>query len=242
MDISIIIPVYNEADRIGHSLKKITTYFSRQKYQYEIIIVDDGSQDNTLSVINNFCNNNHPIKIFSYMPNRGKGYAVKLGMLKGKGKYRLFTDADLSTPIEEIGPMVAYLEDGYDICIASRALTESQIIINQPAYRQTMGKIYSLIVSLFLALPFHDTQCGFKCMKGTVADVIFPKLIVERFGFDPEILFVAQGMGYSIKEFGAKWTNSPMTKVNLLSDPLNMFGAIIKIRYHAWKGHYSIRF
>jgi dolichyl-phosphate beta-glucosyltransferase len=239
MYLSIIIPVYNEASRIGESLKRITAYFDSQKYQYEIIIVDDGSQDNTLSVINEFCDKDSPIKIFSYMPNRGKGYAVKLGMMKGKGKYRLFTDADLSTPIEEIEPMLAYLEGEYDICIASRGLTESQVIKHQPIYRETMGIIYNRILRLFLSLPFYDTQCGFKCMKGTVADSIFPKLVVDRFGFDPEILFVALRMKYSIKEVGTKWINSPMTTVSVWSDPVKMLGAILKIRYHAWTGYYA---
>jgi dolichyl-phosphate beta-glucosyltransferase len=239
MYLSIIIPVYNEASRIGESLKRITAYFDSQKYQYEIIIVDDGSQDNTLSVINEFCDKDSPIKIFSYMPNRGKGYAVKLGMMKGKGKYRLFTDADLSTPIEEIEPMLAHINDGYDICIASRALSESQIIEHQPFYRELMGIIYNRILRLFLSLPFSDTQCGFKCMKGSVADTIFPKLMVDRFGFDPEILFAAQRMGYSIKEIGTRWINSPLTTVSLISDPLKMLGAIIKIRYHAWTGNYA---
>ena len=239
MDLSVIIPVYNEESRIGHSLERITAYFNPLDFEYEIIIIDDGSKDNTLSVIQAFNQNIHPLKIYNYMQNRGKGYAVRYGMLKGTGKYRLFTDADLSTPIQEVQSILGYLDQGYDICIASRAVADSNVIKHQPFHRETMGIIYNRIIRLTLSLPFYDTQCGFKCIKGAVADIIFPKLCVDRFAFDVELLYAAQCLGYTAKEVGTKWMNSPETKVSLVSDSLKMLGAILKIRYHAMAGRYN---
>ncbi len=238
-EVSIIIPVYNEENRLQCSLIKIQDFLKDQPYTYEIFIVDDGSTDNTLSTIKEICNDDTRIKISSYGGNRGKGYAVRFGMINSRGKYRLFTDADLSTPIEEMTSLLERLDQGYNICIGSRATPDSQIIEHQPFYREFLGITYNRIIRITMALPFFDTQCGFKCVKGDVASRLFPLLKVDGFGFDVEMLFVAKRLGYTIKENGVRWINSPATKVSMLRDPVNMLATILKVYYHSWTGSYK---
>ena len=238
VELSVVIPVYNEQVRIGDSLTQVLRYLDTFPLSYEILIVDDGSTDLTMKVVAETCQGRSEIRTLHYKQNRGKGYAVRCGMMEGKGRYRLFCDADLSTPIEELERLVFLLDQGYDLCIASRAVPESQVTVHQPIYRELMGKIYNRIVRLMLALPFSDTQCGFKCLKGDVADTVFPLLQVDRFGFDVELLYVARHLGYSIKEVGTKWRNSPATKVGLIIDPIKMVATIPKIYMYFFSGHY----
>jgi dolichyl-phosphate beta-glucosyltransferase len=160
-------------------------------------------------------------------------------MVNSRGKYRLFADGDLSTPNEKTTSLLNWLDQGYDICIASRAISDSQVIKPQPFFRERMGISYNKIIRITLALPFSDTQCGFKCIKGYAADSLQPLLRVDRFGVDVEMLSVAKRIGFTIKEVGTKWINSPATKVNMLSDPLNMLGAIFKRMYHNCIGSYK---
>ncbi|MEE2710387.1 MAG: dolichyl-phosphate beta-glucosyltransferase [Gemmatimonadota bacterium] len=240
VDLSVIVPVYNEENRIGVSLIKILTYLDSLHLNYEVVIVDDGSPDNTLSVIEEIRRNNPVISVYKYNQNRGKGYAVRYGLQKGRGKVRLFTDADLSTPIEELERFLKWMDEGYDVCIASRAVPESNITLHQTMHREMLGKIFNKIIRLFLFLPFSDTQCGFKCFTGAFVDQMMPLMTVNRFGFDSELLFVANKSGYSIKELGTQWENSPETKVSLFADPIKMLGAIPKIYYNLLSGHYNL--
>jgi len=183
LSISVVIPAYNEEKRIGRTLKAIQKYLDKKKHDYEIIVVDDGSNDKTIEVAKSFSSKNKRIKILKNKENRGKGYSVKTGMLAAKKKYVLFSDADLSTPIEELEKFSKFKEK-YDIIIASRALKQSNIKESQPFYRVLMGKTFNLIVNLVLFLGIHDTQCGFKLFSRKSAQEIFKKQTFERFSFD----------------------------------------------------------
>lgn len=233
MFLSIVIPVYNEANRIGASLSKVVDYAKEKGISdnSEIIVVNDGSLDNTVSVINQFKENCDIIKLVDYKDNKGKGYAVKQGALSARGKYILFMDADLSTPLEEMDKVIGFLDMNYDLSIGSRGLKDSEIVIRQPIYRQTMGKIFNLIVRLLLIKNIKDTQCGFKCFKKEVAREIFNQTKINRFSFDVEILYIAQRKGYRIKEVPVKWFNSPDSKVGIIKDSSKMFFEILKIRF-----------
>lgn len=237
MLISIVIPAFNEEKRLPNTLKKIISYISSKKIQAEILVVDDGSKDDTSKIAKSFAKSN--VKLLSYGCNRGKGYAVRYGVLHSKGDLVLFSDADLSTPIEELEHFLVHIYAGFDIVIASRALPKSSILIHQPWYRELMGKSFNAVVRALAVKKIHDTQCGFKLFTKHASKIIFSKAIVEGFGFDVELLFLAQKFGLRIREEPVQWINSKETKVSPVKDTLSMLGEIVKIRFNETKGLYD---
>lgn len=236
--LSIIIPAYNEEKRVLPTLAKIGAYLSKRGFPYEIIIVDDGSTDNTLHMVKNFaCSHNH-IAVLANERNSGKGYSVKKGMLSAKGKYIFFTDADLSTPIEEIEKCLPYLTDGYDVVIGSRSLPESDITIHQPWYREKMGKIFNFMVHMVLIQGIVDTQCGFKGFKKEVVKTVFTRCSIDGFSFDVEALYLARKFNFKIKELPIRWENSALSKVNPVRHSLQMFKDLFLIKIKDLKGYY----
>ena len=239
MNLSIVIPTYNEKNSISDTLKRISEYLTNKNYEYEIIVVDDGSTDDTVNIVRHFSELNKNIKIIRNEINRGKGYTVKRGMMNAKGHYVIFSDADLSTPIEEVEKLLPYLKQGYDIAIGSRALKESDIQIHQPWYREYMGKFFNVIVRSLMLSKFHDTQCGFKCFRGDVARTLFAQQTINHFSFDVEVLFLAIRYNYTVKEIPIQWFNEPNTRVDAIKDSSKMLKDLLKIRYNAWIGKYN---
>lgn len=227
--LSIVIPAYNEESRIGRSLSLIIDYLNKKAFNWEIIVVDDGSRDKTKEIIKGFMYDNR-ISLVENEQNRGKGYSVKKGILSAKGKFILFSDADLSTPIEEIDKLFFYLKSGYDIAIGSRGLEESKIIVPQFWVRQTMGKIFNFIIRFFIFPGIKDTQCGFKLFKGQVAKKVFSILKIKGFAFDVEVLYIAKNLNLKVREVPIKWYNSPKSKVNPTIHSFKMLTDIYKIK------------
>jgi len=225
-EFSVIIPAYNEEERIHNTLNKVIAYFENFKKEYEIIVVDDGSKDNTSKVVEEF----QTVKLIKQEKNTGKGAAVRKGMLEAKGKFRIFTDADLSTPIYEFTKLYQKYQDGYDICIGSRAVDYSLIKVHQPFYREFMGKTFNKIVQLLLIKGIKDTQCGFKGFSDTAATKIFNNAKIDGFGFDVEIIYLAKKLNYRIIEIPVEWYNDERSKVNPIKDSIRMFKEILKIR------------
>lgn len=225
-EISVVVPVYNESSVIKASLTNISAYFSEKIDKYEIIVVDDGSSDNTVEIANSL--NLNSIKVISYSRNRGKGYAVKKGVLAAKYNYVLFMDADLATPPEEIEKMAPYTDD-FDIVIASRMLPTSKIKQHQPVLRRLLGVIGKKIISLTLTRGIKDTQCGFKLFKTDIAKKLFSMQKTERWGFDFEILFIAQKLKYKIKEVPVVWYAMEDSKLKFL-DYISTLYDLIKLR------------
>ena len=237
--LSVIIPAYNEEARIKNTLEKIHSYLKNQDYTYEIIIVNDGSTDNTWALVNEIAQKIKEVRILKNEKNRGKGFTIKKGFLNAKGKYLLFTDADLSTPIEEVEKLISWLKKGYDIAIGSRALKESHIQIHQPWYRELAGRIFNLFVQAMAVPGIKDTQCGFKCFSRKTAIEICERQKIERFSFDVEMLYIGRRLGYKIKEVPICWFNNPHTKVNFLKDGYRMCLDLIRIRLNELKGKYE---
>lgn len=232
LNFSIIIPTYNEEKRIENTLIRIVSYLS-QKFgaDYEIIIVDDNSEDKTVEIVKKLCRENEKIKLLVNEINLGKGYSVRRGILSAEGNYLLFSDADLSTPIEELEKLFYWLQRGYDIAIASRSLKESKILAHQPLYREMMGKIFNRLVKLWCLPDFVDTQCGFKLFKKEVAKKIFSLSKINRFAFDVEVLYLAKKNNYSIEEVPVRWIDSPASRVHPLFDSLKMLLDLIRIKF-----------
>jgi len=230
MEISIVIPAYNEEKRIGKTLERVYEYFKKKKTEFEIIVVDDGSNDRTVEIVEKFSSDKKEIRILKHEKNMGKGKAVKTGILDAKGNLILFTDADLSTPIEEFEKLKKAIENGYDIAIGSRGLKDSKIVIPQPFYRRIIGRIFPLLVKLIVIKDFKDTQCGFKLFKKEVAKKIFSQLKTEGFAFDVEVLARGKKENFKIAEVGVLWYNSPESKVSILKSPFKMFLELNRIK------------
>jgi dolichyl-phosphate beta-glucosyltransferase len=225
-DLSFIIPAYNEELRLSKTISTVIEYFSKQDYTVEIIIVDDGSSDNTIKIAKEFGN----INVISQPKNMGKGAAVKRGMLESAGKYRIFSDADLSTPIYEIPKLLNILKNGYEVSIGSRAVDYSLIKKHQPFYRETMGKTFNKIVQLMVIKGISDTQCGFKGFTKAAAEQIFKRSLIKGFGFDVEILYIASKLGLNVLETPVEWYNAEGSKVSPVKDSLKMLFEILRIR------------
>jgi dolichyl-phosphate beta-glucosyltransferase len=229
--LSVIIPAYNEERRMKDTLLKINDYLSSQEFSSEVVIVNDGSADNTLKVTKETLKNTSLTShILSRKRNRGKGYSVKEGVLQANGEFILFSDADLSTPFEELEKLIPWIDKDYDIVIGSRGLKDSDIQIHQSWLRETSGKIYNVLVQFLLIRGIKDTQCGFKLFKRDVALDVFNRQRIEGFSFDVEILFLAKRLGYKIKEVPIVWKNSRPSKVRMPVVPFKMLWELIKIR------------
>jgi dolichyl-phosphate beta-glucosyltransferase len=235
MYLSIVIPAYNEEGRIGTSLTEIYSFLKKRNYDFEIIVVDDGSKDKTLNLLSEYSQNIPNLIVLKNESNQGKGFSVKKGVLNSKGDIILYTDADLSTPIGELDKLIYWLDEGYPISIGSRDLPESQVNRHQAWYRELMGKIFNRIIRLILNLDYHDTQCGFKCFRNDAALEIFKGLRLCGFSFDVEMLFIAKHRGIKVKEVPIRWHNSPESKVKIVRDSSKMLWDILKLRFNNFK-------
>ncbi|HLK06017.1 MAG TPA: dolichyl-phosphate beta-glucosyltransferase [Candidatus Acidoferrum sp.] len=235
--LSIIIPSYNEELRLPPSLELIASYIEQSKRETEVLVVDDGSSDRTAAVAETFRARIPQLRVVPNGENRGKGYSVRHGMTEARGDIVLFTDADLSAPIEEADKLIAAMDE-YDVAIGSRALDRNLIAVHESGFREFAGIVFNKIVRVVLWLPFVDTQCGFKAFRRDKCKVIFEQQRIERFGFDPELLFLARVHGLKAVEIPVRWAHSPATKVNMLRDSVQMFLDVFTIRWNALLGRY----
>jgi len=236
---SIIIPAYNEAERIGSSLDRILGYIAESRWSAEIIVVNDGSRDNTSQVVQEYSRRNPIIRVLENPGNRGKGYSVRNGMLNASGQVVLFTDADLSSPIEEANKLFAVIESGEaDVAIGSRYLQSELQTRKQPLHRRMLGRAFNVALRTILGLPYVDTQCGFKAFNRKAVTTIFPNMKIERWGFDPEILFLARRYGLRVAEVPVSWAHDHRSKISPLRDGTRMLGELLRIRMNSVGGKY----
>lgn len=243
LNLSIVIPAYNEEARIGASLDAILDFLSRQPFRTEVIVVNDGSTDLTAEIARSHHEDYRALgidlRLLTNDPNRGKGYSVKRGVTAARGEIVLFTDADLSSPISEAPKLIRPIEDGEaDLVFGSRALDRSLIAIRQPAVRDFGGRIFNLLMRLITGLPFKDTQCGFKAFRRDLALPAVRLQRVEGFGFDPELLYIARKHGLKLLEVPVAWSHSEGSRVSFISDSLKMFADLVLIRVNDVKGRY----
>ena len=242
LPLSIVIPAFNEAERLGASLETILDYLGRGNSAAEVIIVDDGSTDETAEIAREVSAARPQIaaRVIRYEQNRGKGYAVKTGLQAARGDIALFTDADLSTPIEETPKLINPIErNEADLVFGSRALDRSLIGTHQPWRREQGGKVFNLIVKTSTGLPFWDTQCGFKAFRMSVFRPLLGVMQIDRFGFDVEFLFVANLAKLRLLETAVRWNHCEGTKVNVFRDSRRMFAEVRQIRRNARRGVYD---
>lgn len=240
-ELSIIIPAYNEEKRLPRALAQIRDYFARVRPgagEIEIIVVDDGSTDGTVRLVEEWAPQEPFLRLVRNGENRGKGYSVRHGMLEARGRVALFTDTDLSSPIEESAKLLAAIAAGNDVAIGSRALDRSLIDIHQSPYRELAGIIFNGFVRLFTGLPFHDTQCGFKAFVREPSRIVFEQQRIQGFGFDPEVLFLAKRHGLRAAEVPVRWSHDTATKVHVVRDSLRMFGDLVYLRWNWLLGRY----
>jgi len=239
LDLSIVIPAFNEERRLPKTLDSIGKFLQSRPIRAEIIVVDDGSTDATSQLVAGYQKKCAGLRLVSNGKNRGKGFSVRHGMLEARGEYALFTDADLSTPIEEADKLlVALKEQGYDVAIGSRAVDRSLIQIHQSAVREQAGILFNYMVRWIMGIEFSDTQCGFKAFRMDRARIIFEQQRIERFGFDPEILFLAKRHGLRVAEVPVRWSHDAATKVNVAADGMRMLLDLLVIREYALRGFY----
>jgi dolichyl-phosphate beta-glucosyltransferase len=243
--LSVVIPAYNEAQRIEPSLERIRVYLASRDEPIEIVVVDDGSNDGTSAVVEReipkFAESGLELRLLGDGKNHGKGSAVRVGMLAAKGDIVLFSDADLSAPIDELPKLVDPIRAGeVDIAIGSRALDRSLVGVHQSVAREVAGRVFNLLMRALTGMPFHDTQCGFKAFRAEAAREVFGRVLIERFGFDVEALYVARKFGYSIREVPVIWNNVEGSTVGLLSG-INGYADVLRVRFNDIRGRYGRR-
>ena len=236
---SIVIPAYNEGARLGATLERVLAYVSQQGEETEVIVVNDGSRDNTADIVRQFAASNPVLRLVENPGNRGKGFSVRNGILHARARVVIFSDADLSSPIEELPKLLKPLKQGADIAIGSRWLQSDLQTQRQPLHRQLFGRIFNLLLRTTLGLQFKDTQCGFKAFTAEAAQTIFPLQHIERWGFDPEILFLARKFGFKVREVPIAWGHSGGTRINPLVDGSRMFMEMLRIRWYDLTGKYD---
>ena len=229
-ELSIVIPCFNEEQRLPRTIELIEQYLARVGTPYELILVDDGSIDGTRQIMDAAAERNRSVRLEALPQNRGKGRALAEGVGAARGVEILVTDADLSTPIEEIDKLRAELRNGAGVAIASRALKGSRVEVSQPAYRVVMGKAFNLLVQTVLLPGIWDTQCGFKLFRADVAHEVFAGLTTDGFGYDPEVLYRAKKRGVRIAEVPVVWRNSAPTKVSPIKSSIDMFKHVVRVR------------
>jgi len=236
--VSIVVPAYNEAVRIGESVRKIEAFLKRMPWSAEVIVVDDGSHDDTSAVVSGL--KVPGLRVLRNDPNRGKGFAVKRGVLDSLGEYVLFTDADLSAPIEELEKLLkAAREQRVDVVIGSRAVDRTYIEKHQSRGRELGGIVFNLMVQTILGLRIHDTQCGFKLFRRSKAIPVFERMTITGFGFDPELLFLAKRAQLKILELPVRWSHAEGSKIRFMRDSVRMFSDLLRIRWNQITGRYS---
>jgi glycosyltransferase involved in cell wall biosynthesis len=233
--LSIVVPAYNETRRIRDTLERLCHFKELRPYSIELMVVDDGSTDQTVETVSEFPG----IRLVLNDRNHGKGFTVRHGVLEARGEFVLFTDADLSAPIEEVDKLLSALQScGADAAVGSRALERELIGIHQPLFRDLAGRFFNLLVRVFTGLRLHDTQCGFKLFKLSSTRRAFELMQVEGFGFDPELLFLIEKGGGRVVEVPVRWNDNPATRVRFLRDSTRMFLDLIAIRWRAFMGKY----
>lgn len=239
--LSVVIPAFNEEARIGSTLARISGYFADRNEDFEIVVVDDGSSDETVSVVSRFTES-HPrtlIQLLQNERNRGKGFSVRRGMLRCGGRYALLTDADLSTPIQEFEKLKNEVVDGRaDIAVGSRDIEGARVEVHQSWIRENSGKLYNLFVRVLTGLPFKDTQCGFKLFDMRWKEALFGKQRIERFGFDVELLMIASKLGLTVREVPVVWRHDEGSKVHFLKDGSRMLLDLLQVRWNQFLGRY----
>lgn len=236
---SIVIPAYNESGRIPATLKQVVCCVRERGWDAEVIVVNDGSTDGTADVVREFARTAPEVRLVENRGNRGKGYSVRAGMLQALGEIAMFTDADLSSPIEEAERLFAAIAAGADIAIGSRWLERDRQTQRQPLYRQFFGRCFNAVTRLVMSLPFADTQCGFKAFTRHAAQTVFQLQTIERWGFDPEILFIALKRGFRVVEVAVSWGHDERTRMSYIKDGAKMLEEIATIRWNALRGRYG---
>ncbi len=236
---SIVIPAYNEAARIPGALKAVVGCVRQRCWSAEVVVVDDGSRDKTAELVREFAARAPEVRLLQNPGNHGKGYSVRNGILHSLGEIVMFTDADLSAPIEEAEGLFAAIAGGADIAIGSRWLERARQTIRQPLYRQFFGRCFNAVTRAVMGLPYADTQCGFKAFTRTAAQTVFQLQTIERWGFDPEILFIALKRGYRIVEVPVSWAHDERTRISYVKDGVRMLQDIAKVRWNALRGRYN---
>nr|WP_044179288.1 dolichyl-phosphate beta-glucosyltransferase [Granulicella mallensis] len=237
--LSIIIPAFNEHARIEGTLERVMSCVQQRGWDAEVLVVDDGSTDETVAIVQHWMETHSRLHLVKNPGNRGKGYSVRNGLLQAAGDIVMFTDADLSSPIEEAERLFAALEAGADVAIGSRWLDKQKQTVHQPLYRRFFGRCFNRVTRLAIGLPFKDTQCGFKAFKREAAQTIFRLQTIERWGFDPEILFIAQRLKYRISEVPVTWGHDERSRISYLKDGMKMLEEMAEIRANSLRGRYD---
>ena len=237
--ISIVIPAYNESARIESALERVLGCIAAREWDAEVLVVDDGSTDDTAAIVQRWMTRQPHLQLFENPGNRGKGYSVRNGLLQATGDIVMFTDADLSAPIEEAERLFAAIEAGADVAIGSRWLDKQRQTRHQPLYRRFFGRCYNWLTRTVMGLPYKDTQCGFKAFRRAAARCIFPLQTIERWGFDPEILFIARKLGFRVVEVPVTWGHDERSRISYLRDGSQMLREMVEIRSNSLRGRYD---
>ena len=237
--LSIVIPAYNECARIQETFERVMSCVQERGWDAEVLVVDDGSTDDTVAVVQRWMEKYDRLHLVKNAGNRGKGYSVRNGLLQAAGDVVMFTDADLSAPMEEAERLVAAIEQGADVAIGSRWLDKQKQTVHQPLYRRFFGRCFNKVTRLVIGLPFHDTQCGFKAFRREAAQTIFRLQTIERWGFDPEILFIARKLKYKIVEVPVTWGHDERSRMSYLKDGMKMLEEMAQIRANSLRGRYD---